>query len=56
MPYQKNKSGKIKMKKKGDFWHPIKKNGSLSHIKGETKQKALNAVHAYEAIAHSKKH
>ena len=55
MPYQKDKSGGIKLRKIDKFWHPIKKNGSISTIKGSTKQKALNAVHAYEAIAHTKK-
>gem|GEM_PF-7041405 len=52
MPYQKDKTGKIKLRKIGDFWHPVKKDGSVSSIKGSTRQKALNAVHAYEAIAH----
>jgi len=55
MPYKKDKSGKIIFKKIDDFWHPVKKNGILSKIKGHTKQKALNALHAYEAIAHSNK-
>ena len=52
MPYQKDKSGKVKLKKIGDFWHPVKKDGTISSIKGSTRQKALNAVHTYEAIAH----
>ena len=55
MPYKKDKTGKILFKKIEDFWHPIKKGGSLSKIKGSTKQKALNALHAYEAIKHSNK-
>lgn len=52
MPYKKDKSGKIKLIKVGNFWHPTKKDGSVSTIKGSTKQKALNAIYAYEAIAH----
>lgn len=55
MPYQKDKLGEIKMRKIGDFWHPIKRDGSVSSIKGSTRQKALNAIYAYEAIAHGAK-
>lgn len=55
MPYQKDKSGKIKLRKIDKFWHPVKKDGSISTIKGSTKQKTLNAIYAYEAIAHAKK-
>ena len=55
MPYQRDKSDKIKLRKIGKFWHPIKKNGSVSTIKGSTKQKALNALYTYEAIAHGAK-
>ncbi len=55
MPYKKDKSGKILFKKIEDFWHPVKKDGSISKIKGGTKQKALNALHAYEAISHGAK-
>jgi len=55
MPYQKDKSGKILLKKIGDFWHPVKRDGTISTIKGYTRQKAWNAVHAYEAIAHGAK-
>jgi len=54
MPYKKDKFGKILFKKIESFWHPVKKDGSISKIKGGTKQKALNAVHTYEAISHSK--
>ncbi len=55
MPYKKNKLGKILLKKIEGFWHPVKKDGTISTIKGGTRQKALNAVHAYEAIAHGAK-
>ena len=55
MPYKKDKSGKIELKKIDKFWHPVKKDGSISAIKGGTKQKALNALYAYEAIAHTGK-
>lgn len=55
MPYKKDKFDKILLKKIEGFWHPIKKDGSISTIKGSTKQKALNAIYAYEAIAHSTK-
>lgn len=55
MPYKKDKLGKVLLKKIAGFWHPVKKDGTLSKIKGRTKQKALNALHAYEAIAHSSK-
>jgi len=55
MPYKKDKFDKILLKKIEGFWHPIKKDSSVSKIKGSTKQKALNAIYAYEAIAHSTK-
>lgn len=57
MPYQKDKTGKVKLRKNGNFWHLVKHNGTLSSIKGSTQQKARNALHAYEVIAHgAKKH
>ena len=55
MPYKKDKNGKIALKKVDDFWHPIKKNGTLSQIKGSTQVKAMNALRAYEAIKHGAK-
>lgn len=55
MPYKKDRLDKIIFKKIEGFWHPVKQDGSISKIKGHTKQKALNALHAYEAIAHSDK-
>jgi len=55
MPYKKDKFDKILLKKIEGFWHPIKIGGIISTIKGSTKQKVLNAIHAYEAIAHGTK-
>ena len=55
MPYARDTKEEIKLRKIGKFWHPIKKNGSLSKIKGSSKQKALNALHAYEARHGAKK-
>lgn len=55
MPYKKDGQGKIELQKIAGFWHPIKQNGSISKIKGSTKKKAMNALHAYEAIKHGAK-
>jgi len=52
MPYARDTKGNIKLRKVNDFWRPVKKTGALSKIKGSTKEKALNALHAYEAIRH----